>query len=147
MNDVEQRVAAKAFAAYWKDKGYEKGESQSFWLSLLRDVFGKEHPEQFILFEEQVHLDHTSFIDGNIPETKVLIEQKGLGKDLRKPIKQSDGTYLTPFQQAKRCHNTRVGSLPVILKSSLYTIWNAPAESRKKSCLKISKKNIIGFNF
>ena len=57
MNDVEQRVAAKAFAAYWKDKGYEKGESQSFWLSLLRDVFGKEHPEQFILFEEQVHLD------------------------------------------------------------------------------------------
>ena len=37
MNDVEQRVAAKAFAAYWKDKGYEKGESQSFWLSLLRD--------------------------------------------------------------------------------------------------------------
>ena len=30
MNDVEQRVAAKAFAAYWKDKGYEKGESQSF---------------------------------------------------------------------------------------------------------------------
>ena len=50
MNDVEQRVAAKAFAAYWKDKGYEKGESQSFWLSLLRDVFGKEHPEQLILF-------------------------------------------------------------------------------------------------
>ena len=49
-----------------------------------------------------MHLDHTSFIDGNIPETKVLIEQKGLGKDLRKPIKQSDGTYLTPFQQAKR---------------------------------------------
>lgn len=41
MNDVEQRVAAKAFAAYWKDKGYEKGESQSFWLSLLRDVSGK----------------------------------------------------------------------------------------------------------
>ncbi len=102
MNDVEQRAAAKAFAAYWKDKGYEKGESQAFWLSLLRDVFGKEHPEQFILFEEQVHLDHTSFIDGNIPETKVLIEQKGLGKDLRKPIKQSDGTLLTPFQQAKR---------------------------------------------
>lgn len=102
MNDVEQRVAAKAFAAYWKDKGYEKGESQSFWLSLLRDVFGKEHPEQFILFEEQVHLDHTSFIDGNIPETKVLIEQKGLGKDLRKPIKQSDGTYLTPFQMIVR---------------------------------------------
>ena len=98
----EQQKAAKAFAAHWKDKGYEKGESQSFWLSLLRDVFGVEHPEQFIIFEEQVHLDHTSFIDGYIPETKVLIEQKGLGKGLNKPIRQSDGSLLTPFQQAKR---------------------------------------------
>ena len=49
-----------------------------------------------------MHLDHTSFIDGSIPSTHVLIEQKGLGKDLRKPIKQSDGSLLTPFQQAKR---------------------------------------------
>ena len=102
MKDNEMRTAAKDFAAYWKDKGYEKGESQAFWLSLLRDVFGVEHPEQFISFEDQVHLDHTSFIDGSIPSTHVLIEQKGLGKDLRKPIKQSDGSLLTPFQQAKR---------------------------------------------
>lgn len=102
MNDTQQKIAAKAFAEYWKGKGYEKGESQPFWLSLLRDVYGVEHPEQFISFEEQVHLDHTSFIDGTIPSTKVLIEQKGLGKDLKKPIKQSDGTLLTPFQQAKR---------------------------------------------
>lgn len=102
MTAAQQQQAAKKFAAYWKDKGYEKGESQSFWLSLLRDVYGVERPEQFITFEEQVHLDHTSFIDGAIPSTKVLIEQKGLGKDLNKPIKQSDGTMLTPFQQAKR---------------------------------------------
>lgn len=102
MNDTQQKEAAKQFASYWKGKGYEKGESQAFWLSLLRDVYGVEHPEQFITFEEQVHLDHTSFIDGTIPSTKVLIEQKGLGKDLKKPIKQSDGTLLTPFQQAKR---------------------------------------------
>lgn len=102
MTDSQQRAAAKAFAAFWKGKGYEKGESQSFWLSLLRDVYGVEHPEQFIMFEEQVHLDHTSFIDGTIPSTKVLIEQKGLNKDMKKPIKQSDGTLLTPFQQAKR---------------------------------------------
>ncbi|MCD7884496.1 MAG: methylase [Lachnospiraceae bacterium] len=102
MTDTQQKAAAKAFAAYWKDKGYEKGESQAFWLSLLRDVYGVEHPEQFITFEEQVHLDHTSFIDGTIPSTRVMIEQKGLGKDLNKPIKQSDGTLLTPFQQAKR---------------------------------------------
>ena len=96
------RTAAKEFAAYWEGKGYEKGDSQKFWLSLLRDVLGVEHPEQLISFEDQVRLDHTSFIDGFIPSTHVLIEQKGLGKDLRKGIKQSDGSILTPFQQAKR---------------------------------------------
>ena len=102
MKDSEKRSKAKAFAEYWKDKGYEKGESQSFWLSLLRDIFEVEHPEQYIKFEDQVMLDHTSFIDGYIETTHILIEQKGLGKDLRKAIKQSDGTLLNPFQQAKR---------------------------------------------
>ena len=99
---MEQRKAAKHFAEFWKGKGYEKGESQKFWLSLLGEVYGVEHPAEYISFEDQVHLDHTSFIDGYIPRTRVLIEQKGLGKDLLKPIKQSDGSLLTPFQQAKR---------------------------------------------
>ena len=102
MTDAEHKKAAKGFAEFWQGKGYEKGQSQPFWLSLLRDVFGVEQPEQFIEFEDKVKLTHDSFIDGMIPETKVLIEQKSLGKDLSKPIKQSDGTLLTPFQQAKR---------------------------------------------
>ena len=102
MKDNEMRIAAKEFAAYWKDKGYEKGESQPFWIELLGKVLGVENPTHFITFEEQVKLDHTSFIDGHIAATHVLIEQKGKGKDLRKAIKQSDGSLLTPFQQAKR---------------------------------------------
>lgn len=102
MNDVEQRKAAKEFAAYWRGKGYEKGQSQPFWLSLLNKVYGVENPEQFISFENQVHLDHTSFIDGYISETKVMIEQKSIKKDLLAPIKQSDGTLLKPIEQAKR---------------------------------------------
>jgi hypothetical protein len=102
LTDVQQQVAAKLFAQDWKNRGYEKGESQPFWLALLRNVYGVEQPEKYIQFEEQVHLDHTSFIDGMIPTTHVLIEQKGLGKDLKKPIKQSDGTLLSPYQQAKR---------------------------------------------
>ena len=102
MTDAQARKAAKEFAAYWKDKGYEKGESQPFWLSLLRSVLGVEEPEKFICFEDQVHLDNTSFIDGMIDETHVMIEQKSSGKSLMKPIRQSDGTLLTPFQQAKR---------------------------------------------
>ena len=103
MKDTIQQAAAKAFAKYWEGKGYEKGESQPFWLSLLRDVFGVAEPEKFITFEDQVKLDSsTGFIDGYIAETKVMIEQKGAGKDLNKPIRQSDGSMLNPFQQAKK---------------------------------------------
>lgn len=102
MNAKEQRKAAEKFAEYWKDKGYEKGESQKFWIDLLEHVYGVENIAEFISFEDQVHLDHTSFIDGYIQSTRVMIEQKSLGKDLNKKIKQSDGSFLTPFEQAKR---------------------------------------------
>lgn len=102
MTENEKRTAAKEFANYWKDRGYEKGESQPFWLSLLRDVLGIDKPEQFITFENQVKIDNTSFIDATISATHVLIEQKSTDKDLRKPIKQADGSLPTPFQQAKR---------------------------------------------
>ena len=102
MNTIQQQKAAKEFAAHWEGKGYEKGESQIFWTTLLNQVFGIEHPETFIIYEHQVKLDHTSFIDGFIPTTKVMIEQKSLGKNLGEGIKQSDGSVLNPFQQAKR---------------------------------------------
>ena len=110
MKDTEQRKAAKAFAERWKDKGYEKGESQKYWLDLLGNVLGVSDPISFIEFEDTVHIDKsTGFIDGYIPSTKILIEQKSLGKNLRKAIVQSDGSMLNPFQQAKRY----VAELPV----------------------------------
>lgn len=102
MTPNEQKKAAAEFAARWKDQGYEKGQSQQFWMDLLVSVFGVQDIKGFISFEDQVQLDHTSFIDGYIPSTHVMIEQKSLGKDLRKAIKQSDGQMLSPFQQAKR---------------------------------------------
>ena len=103
MTDLEQKKKAKEFAEFWKDKGYEKGQSQIFWTTLLTNVFGVENISEFIEFEDQVHIDKTTgFIDGYIPSTKVLIEQKSIEKDLRKPIKQSDGSLLNPFQQAKK---------------------------------------------
>lgn len=103
MIDKEQSKKAKEFAEFWKDKGYEKGQSQQFWTSLLNNVFDIQEPEKFIEFEDQVHIDkNTGFIDGYIPTTKVLIEQKSIDKDLRKGIRQSDGSLLTPFQQAKK---------------------------------------------
>ena len=110
MTDLEQKKKAKEFAEFWKDKGYEKGQSQIFWTTLLTNVFGVENISEFIEFEDQVHIDKTTgFIDGYIPSTKVLIEQKSIGKDLRKPIKQSDGSLLNPFQQAKKY----IAELPV----------------------------------
>lgn len=100
MTPTHQRAAAEKFAADWAGKGYEKGQSQPFWLALLRDVFGVAHPEQFISFEDQVKMDNTSFIDGYISATKVLVEQKGHNIDLSKPIKQSNGLLLKPYEQA-----------------------------------------------
>ena len=100
--EKQQSVAAAAFAKKWEGRGYEKGESQIFWTELLTEVMGVEDPSQFIQFEQQALLDHTSFIDGMIPSTHVMIEQKSLGKDLRQAIRQSDGSLLTPFQQAQR---------------------------------------------
>lgn len=102
MQKNQQAKAAAEFAARWKGRGYEKGDSQKFWLELLQSVLGVQDPYGFINFEDQVHLDHTSFIDGYIESTHVLIEQKSIDKDLRKPIVQSDGSLLNPFQQAKR---------------------------------------------
>ena len=100
--EKQQKAAATELAKRWAGKGYEKGESQRFWLDLLENVYGVEKPTEFVRFEEQVQLDNTSFIDVMIPATRTMIEMKSLGKDLRKPILQSDGTKLSPFQQAQR---------------------------------------------
>lgn len=105
MTENEQRVAAKAFADKWQGKGYEKGETQKFWLELISTVYGVKEPVDYMNFEVQIQLSNVSFIDVYIPSTKVIIEQKSIGKDLTKGIKQSDGTWLTPMQQMIRYAN------------------------------------------
>ena len=109
MNEIEQRAAAKQFALDWQGRGDEKQETQAFWLALLQRIFGVEEPEKYISFERRVEVDDpktgkstTKFIDGYIPQTRVLIEQKGQDVDLRKGYRQSDGSLLSPYQQARR---------------------------------------------
>ena len=102
LTEKQQAAAASQFAARWAGRGYEKGDSQLFWTELLTEVFGIENPSSFIRYEEQVKVDTTNFIDAHIPSTRVLIEQKSMGKDLRAGIRQSDGSVLNPFQQAKK---------------------------------------------
>lgn len=99
---MEQKKAAKAFAEKWQGRGYEKGETQLFWVELLQTVYGVENPASYMECEVQVQLENTSFIDIYLPATKVMIEQKSINKDLSKAIRQSDGTMLTPLQQLKR---------------------------------------------
>jgi hypothetical protein len=102
MTDAERRAAAKQFAADWAGRGDEKQETQTFWIALLQKVYGVPEPDKFIQFEVPVKLSHTSFIDGYIGATHVLIEQKGAKIDLNKGELQSDGQLLKPFEQARR---------------------------------------------
>ncbi len=76
MTDMEKRTAAAQFAMDWRDRGDEKQETSLFWIALLQKVYGVEEPDKCIAFELPVKLDHTSFIDGYIESTRVLIEQK-----------------------------------------------------------------------
>lgn len=56
MNDVEQRKAAKEFSEFWQGKGYEKGQSQQFWMSLLSNVFGIENQKNLFLLRIRSNL-------------------------------------------------------------------------------------------
>lgn len=107
MSNKTSQEKIKAFVERWTGKGYEKGESQKYWLDLLSDVLGVETPSEIINFEEQVKLDHTSFIDAYIPTTHVLIEQKSINIDLKTATdnKGKHGKRLSPFGQAKQYAN------------------------------------------
>ena len=85
MTDAQQKAAAKQFAKDWAGHGDEKQETQRFWMALLQKVYGIAEPDKAIEFELRVKLDHTSFIDGYLKDTHVLIEQKGADIDLKSP--------------------------------------------------------------
>ena len=108
MTDAERRSAADKFVADWKNRGDEKQETQRFWIALLQNVYGAEQPTETIEFEKRVEVVNndgtttTKYIDGYMPATRTLIEQKGMKIDLKKGERQSDGAMLTPFQQGRR---------------------------------------------
>ena len=90
MTDAERRSAADKFVADWKNRGDEKQETQRFWIALLQNVYGAEQPTETIEFEKRVEVVNndgtttTKYIDGYIPATRTLIEQKGMKIDLKK---------------------------------------------------------------
>ena len=96
MNINEQRQAARDFADRWKDRGYEKGEGQKFWIDLLHNVLGMENVLEKCEFEQLA--PNGGFPDVYIPDCDVIIEQKGLHIDLDKPeLRQNK--MVTPFEQ------------------------------------------------
>ncbi|WP_366823683.1 DNA methyltransferase [Kocuria sp.] len=99
-NNERARVqAAKRFVESWAGRGYEKGDTHSFWLELLRDVVGMKNVTTAVRFEQST--SERGFIDVIIPDAKTMIEQKSLGVDLDKP-ESRQGSMVTPFQQVKR---------------------------------------------
>lgn len=99
----EQKKAAEIFIQKWTGRGNEKQDIQSFWNSLLRDIYGVKNPEDYITFEKQVYVKgKAKYIDGYIRNAHVIIEQKSLGINLLGAEQQSDGSLLTPFEQAWR---------------------------------------------
>ena len=93
------------FITRWQNKGDEKSDTQSFWNELLHDLLEIDNPTLYIDYEKRVELSHVSFIDAYIPSTRIIIEQKSREIDPSKPQPQSDGTTLTPFEQAKRYYD------------------------------------------
>ena len=120
MNEIGRKNAVKKFVAQWTGRGYEKGEAQTFWLTLLRDLFDVDEPEALIKFEVPVKLKHTSFIDGFFPDTKAIVEQKSLSEDITQGKAQSDGTTLTPYEQAQRYGS----SLPYSMRPRWIVVCN-----------------------
>lgn len=105
LDNTQKRQAVKQFVADWIGRGDEKQDAQNFWRQLLQKIFDVEEPEKAISFEHKVKNDQTDttiFIDAYIHDTQVLVEQKSCGSNLKKGYRQSDGSFLTPFQQARR---------------------------------------------
>ena len=103
LTDTEQREAARQFVNKWRGKGNEDEDGRSYWIDLLHNVLGMENVTDRVDFEKKVYVDgNKKRIDAYIPETRVLIEQKSLGKALDQKIQNSGDIDLTPYEQAKR---------------------------------------------
>lgn len=54
MANTEQREAVRQFFYKWQDRGYEKGDMQSFWIDLLTSVLGVSDAVNKVCFKKQV---------------------------------------------------------------------------------------------
>ncbi len=105
MNAAEIKKCVRAFIKRWQDHESEISGYMGFWIDLLQNVYGVSDAIDVIKFQKPVKLVNTCLIDGYIAATRVLIEHKSSKIDLSKKYRQSDETYCTPYEQAKRYAN------------------------------------------
>lgn len=126
MTDAEQREAARQFVMKWQGRGNEDEDGRSYWIDLLHNVLDMENVTDRVDFEKKVYVDgNKKRIDVYIPETRVLIEQKSLGKALDQKIHNSGDIDLTPYEQAKRYsdHLSHEENARWIVTSNFAQIW------------------------
>lgn len=99
LSEKEKKRAAHAFSEKWATRGYEKGDTHSFWLELLRTVYGMDDVTSKCRFEQKTSAG--GFIDVIIPDAQTIVEQKSRGVNLDKP-ELRQGVLVTPYEQAKR---------------------------------------------
>jgi hypothetical protein len=106
-SSAERKLAAQRFVEEWRSRGQEDEDDQTFWNQFLQEVMGLDRVHHQIDYQKKVKIGRsTKRIDGYIPSSKVLIEQKTRCIDLRKSSAQSDGESLSPYEQARRYANS-----------------------------------------
>jgi len=90
-NEISTR--AKRFSNTWKDAGYERGETQSFYNDLF-DVFGRRRRDVAVYERAVSRLNNNKgFIDLFWKGT-LLVEQKSEGRNLDKALVQAEDYFL-----------------------------------------------------
>ena len=148
MTTNEQQKKVKEFVKNWSGECKEDGKTAPFWLSLLRDVFGVENPEQYIRFEDTCKHEEKGnalYVDAWIPSVRVMIEQKASGVALDKPYKRHGRTFQSVYEQAFEYDQT----LPIsqrskyIIACNFHEFWiydmDMPESKRKPLVLLLSE--------
>ena len=101
---MTDKKTVEEFVRHWTGKGYEKGESQIFWIDLLQNVYGVENISAFITFEEQVkkiELTAQGILDARAkyPECSLadLYDELTMPPELRKAHQKNDLAVMNAY--------------------------------------------------
>lgn len=148
MTPTEQLKNVKDFVKRWNIDCKEDGNTAPFWLRLLGDVFGVEHPGEYIQFEETFKHEekgNSLFVDAWIPSVNVLIEQKASNVELDKPYKRHGREFKSVYEQAAEYDSTlpRSQRSRYIITCNFHEFWiydmDVPEAMRKPIKLSLTE--------